>query len=123
MNLFDIICIFIIGYSVGNLRAYYKMRHIIYDVAKREGISIDDDLEDKKSTESLIKKLEVEQINDVMYLYERDTNDFICQANSIEDLAKLAKEYRNIIAATVIHNERVYMFLNGNSKEYNKNES
>jgi hypothetical protein len=116
MNLFDIICIFIIGYSVGGMRAYYKMRHIIYDVAKREGITIDDDLVEEKKPQ--IKKLEVEQINDIMYLYERDTRDFICQANNIEDLAKLAKEYKNIIAATVVYNDRVYMFFNGNSKEY-----
>lgn len=122
MNIFDIIFIFVIGYAVGNLRAYYKLRHIIYDVARREGIDVSE-LEESKEQKSQVKKLEVEQINDIMYLYERDTNDFICQANSIEELAKLAKEYKNVIAATVICNERVYMFINGVSKEFKINES
>ena len=52
-------------------------------------------MEKKNKNTTNVKQLQVEEINNTMYLYERDTHDFICQANTIEDLARLSKEYKN----------------------------
>ena len=69
-------------------------------------------------------EVEVEEIDNVLYLYERDSHDFICQASSIEELAIKAKDYKNVMLATVIHDNKVFMFHNGNAKEYvGQNES
>jgi len=70
------------------------------------------------SGEPEIKKLITEQINGVLYLYNTDTKDFICQGSSIEELAKIAKEYKNINSAAVIHNEKLFFFKNGSCKEH-----
>ena len=114
-----LICIFIIGYVLGQIRAMMKIGNIIREAADNAGIDLEEELERRKQKlANTVKKLEVEQINDILYLYERDTNDFICQANSMEDLAKLANEYKNIALATVIHDNKVFMFSHGVAKEY-----
>ena len=96
-----------------------KIGNIIREAADNAGIDLEEELERRKQKlANPVKKLEVEQINDILYLYERDTNDFICQANSMEDLAKLANEYKNIALATVIHDNKVFMFSHGVAKEY-----
>ena len=114
-----LIFIFVVGYVLGQIRAMMKIGNILREAADNAGIDLEQELERRKQKlTNSVKKLEVEKINDMLYLYERDTNDFICQANSMEDLAKLAKEYKNIALATVIHDNKVFMFKHGVSTEY-----
>ena len=115
MTIMDVLFFVFIGYLVGYVHSLFRVRKIISDIAEESGIDLDEKPEPVKSK---VRKLEVQQINDMLYLYERDTNDFICQANTIEDLAKLAQKYKNINFATVIHDKKVFMFIEGNSKEY-----
>lgn len=123
MTIFDIIAFAFFGYLIGHVHALFRVKKLIKKVAQDNGIDLDE-LEYKESVVvRRVKRLEVEQINDIFYLYEKDTRDFICQASSIEELAKLAKEYKNIVMATVIHDNKVFMFHDGNSKEYKGHES
>jgi hypothetical protein len=46
-------------------------------------------------------------------LYDCDTNDFICQGNSLEQLAQLSREYKKIEYATVKHGEYFVAFIEG----------
>ena len=73
---------------------------------------------EQKPTTPKVYKLETHEENNMLYLYNRDTNSFICQAPTIEELAKLAKDYKNITAASVLHGKKVFMFMDGNAKEY-----
>lgn len=116
MSLFEIIFYIMLGFAIGYFHALFKVKNIIFKVAEENGVDLEEHL--KKKTESRVKQLEVERINDMLYLYERDTHDFICQATTLEDLAKLAQQYKNINFATVLHDQKVFMFVNGNSKEY-----
>lgn len=76
---------------------------------------IEMDIEDKPVVE--IYKLHTEKINDILYLFNYDTKDFVCQANTIEGLAKLANEYKNIKLAAVVHDEKLFLFYNGEVRE------
>lgn len=116
MSIFEIIFFLALGYFIGHVHTLFKLKKLLLDVAEESGIDVSEHTE--KKVESKVKRLEIEQIDDVLYLYERDTHDFICQAHTLDDLAKLAQEYRNINFATVIHDQKVFMFVNGNSKEY-----
>jgi hypothetical protein len=64
-----------------------------------------------------IYKLHTEKINDILYLFNYDTKDFVCQSNTIEGLAKIANEYKNIKLAAVVHEEKIFLFHNGEVKE------
>lgn len=123
MDMFDIILILAIGYFIGKAHAYYSLAKTIRDLAEENGIDIEKDWLNKdedadKTLKDKIHLLRVETVNDVLYLYEKDTNDFVCQGSNIDDLATRAKEYKNILLASVLHNDKVFMFVNGTSKEY-----
>lgn len=110
-----------LGFSLGQAYTALKLSRLLKQVAEEEGIDLDKEIEnvkEKKKQIHQVHKLEVEKINDVLYLFDRDNRDFVCQGSSIEELAKLAKEYKNIVVATVVHGDKVFMFVNGASKEY-----
>lgn len=105
-----------IGYMIGHAATIWKLRGFIKEVAKAEGIDLNEDFTEKPIVE--VHKLEVEEIEKMLYLFDRDTKDFVCQGSTIEELARHAKDYRNIMMATVVHRGKVFMFVNGNSKEF-----
>jgi hypothetical protein len=73
------------------------------------------EIEDKPVVE--ICKLHTEKINDMLYLFNYDTKDFVCQSDTIEGLAKCAKEYKNINLAAVVHDDKLFLFRDGFVKE------
>lgn len=107
-----------IGYFIGYASVIWKLRNFIKDAAIKEGLKINDDFTVAKEEANPVRKLEVEQVGDVLYLYDRESKDFICQAATVDELAKMSKDYKNIALAAVIHKNKVFMFINGNSKEY-----
>jgi hypothetical protein len=111
--------VFWIGYQLGVMRTAWLLRDIIRAGAKKElGMVIDDGyniVDDGKEKEPEVYKLVIEKIKDTLYLYDHE-DDFVCQALTVEDLAKLAKQYKNIDYAAVIFGDEMYMFVNGEVK-------
>ena len=105
----------VIGYLVGEFYCLYRMRHIIMGVAAKEGIYLDEEIEDRVKVIE-VHKLRIQNINDMLYLYT-DAEDFICQAKTLEELASLSQQYKNIKYAAVIHDDKVFTFINGNVTE------
>jgi hypothetical protein len=66
---------------------------------------------------SNVYKLETRLVDDIILLYDRETNDFICQGNSLEQLAQLSKEYKKIEYATVKHGDYFVAFIEGKVTE------
>lgn len=119
MNMLDVLIFFGLGIVIGYVYSLWRIRGVIIKLAEQEGFNLEKNNTIQSTVEKRhVHKLEVEQINQVLYLYDRETKDFVCQGSSIEELATLSKTYKNILSATVIHNDRVYLFLNGNSKEF-----
>jgi hypothetical protein len=109
----------VIGYLIGEFYCLYRMRHIIMDAAAKEGIDIEaelDKMEKAKNNLPEVHKLRIQTIDDILYLYT-DREDFICQAKSVEELASLSQQYKNIKYAAVIHNDKVFTFVNGVATE------
>jgi hypothetical protein len=100
----------VIGYLVGEFYCLFRMRHIIIDVAAKEGIYLDESDSKVKAIE--VHRLRIQTIDDILYLYN-DTEDFICQAKTLEELATLSQQYKNIKYAAVIHDNKVFTFING----------
>jgi hypothetical protein len=107
-----------IGYFIGSMVTVWRLREFFKEAAKAEGIDVGEDFVIKEQKPTEIYKLEIEEINNTLYLFERETHNFICQGSTLEELAKLSKDYKNIALATVIHRNKVFMFVNGLSKEY-----
>jgi hypothetical protein len=102
MTLLDIILILALGWVMGEFYTMYKLRKNI-----RSYLII------QEETRPTVFKLETELVDNTILLYDRDTNDFICQGNSLEQLAQLSREYKKIEYATVKHGDYFVAFIEG----------
>ena len=103
--------IFWIGYQIGMSVTAYRLRYLIYKEARHRGLvkEIDIDLEE----EHIVTQLFVEKANNIFYLYTKDDNTFVCQGSTLEELATLAKKYKNIKYAAVMIDKEIYAFVDG----------
>jgi hypothetical protein len=120
----DIISIFIlvsIGYWLGKSHAYWTIAKSLRELAEDHGIDIQKELskleKEEDEPEKLVYKLKVETHNEVLYLFDKDSDEFICQGSSVQELAKLALERKQIKLAAVLHDQKVFSFKNGESAE------
>ena len=110
--------VFYIGYNLGQIVLSWQLRDLIIKEARKEGFKIDNSyniIEDPDDKPTVLQ-LFVETSNDILYLYERDKNNFICQAKTLEELASLSLKYKNIKYAAVLHGDDVVAFVNGEVK-------
>ena len=107
MTLLDIILILALGWVMGQFYTIYKLRKNLRSV-----IIIQEEV-----SRPNVFKLETEEVDNTILLYDRDTNDFICQGNSLEQLAQLSREYKKIEYATVKHGDYFVAFIEGKVTE------
>ena len=102
-----------IGYQVGYSVLAWRIKDVLIKEAKSEGLDVSM-FEDAKPINT-VSQLFVERANNVLYLYDKEANSFICQASTLEDLARLAKEYKNIKYAAVMDEQAdiVIAFVDG----------
>lgn len=111
--------VFYVGYNLGQIVLSWHLRDIIVREARKDGIRVDSDyniIESDEDGKPNVFQLFVESVNDILYLYDRDQNVFICQAKSMEELAELSLKNNNIKYAAVLHGEQVIAFINGKVK-------
>ena len=110
MEILDIILIFLLGYAFGQIILAYK---IAKNISKQHMLHPEYNIIDYSAKNSnIVRRLKTESVDNTIFLYD-DSNMFICQANTLEDLAKLSKEYKNIDYAVVIHGEEIFRFVHG----------
>ena len=102
----------IIGFILGETVLAFKIRKIL-----KNNVELGERIFPVNSTEPQIYKLFIEVQNDTLYLWDKENNEFVCQAKNINDLAKFALEYRKIQYAAVLHGDDCFMFVNGNVKK------
>jgi len=100
--------IFIIGWNCGSTYTLYKLNHLLVKLAKTLNANVV-----QESGDIDVAHLEIMVHDKILYLYDRVTNDFICQGSTIEELAQLSKEYKNINNALVKHEDSIIMFIDG----------
>lgn len=102
-----LIVAFILGMFVMSKIIYYRIRTTLEEA----GINIE---AEEKVAVNTVKKYFVENINELLYLYEHTTNSFIAQGKTLAELAQLAKE--NSKVAAVSYNKEVFWFVDGEVK-------
>lgn len=107
MTFLDIILILALGWVMGEFYTIYKLRKNLRSV-----IIIQEEVPRPN-----VFKLETEEVDNTILLYDRDTNDFICQGTSLEQLAQLSREYKKIEYATVKHGDYFVAFIEGKVTE------
>ena len=116
--------IFYMGYITGQAVTILRFRSIMRRIAESMGIDVEREIriaeaESKEVSVLKVDKLETETHGDMIYLFDKERNDFICQAKTLDELAKLAKDIKKINKAVVQHNDKTFIFDDGKSEEYN----
>lgn len=115
-----LIIVFVVGFFLGKLYGYYHVVKLMKEIAADNGLDLEKALglkTEEKTTTPEVYKLKVEQHGDMLYLFDYEQDEFICQGSSVQELAKRAKEYKNICIAAVLHGEKVFKFKDGESTE------
>lgn len=102
---------FLVGFIAGETLLAYKLRKFLNKVDIKVGEKV------SSNNKPQIYTLLIEVEKDIFYLWDKDKNEFLCQAKNIDELAKLALEYKNIQYAAVLFGSEYYMFVNGNVKK------
>lgn len=117
--MFEILSIFIlvyIGFVLGQAYQIFKIRGIIKRIAKDNALNIEDMLYDPEEPENSKKEimvLEAEKINGTLLIYDKLTNEFICQAESIEEAARTFNERKKDVYGLIKYDEIDMMFVGG----------
>ena len=93
------------------------------EVAEEQGLDLEKELgivkeqEEARGKPEKVYKLHVEQHGELLYLFEKDSDNFICQGSSVQELCDLAKKHKNVNFAAVMHGDKVFAFKDGISTE------
>lgn len=119
----ELLLVFIAGFIVGEMYGYYKVVKAIRRLAEDNGFDIEKELglnttekDTEKETPS-VYKLNVEQHGEMLYLFDSEKDNFICQGSSVQELCKVAKEQNNVKFAAVKHGDKIFAFKDGVSIE------
>lgn len=104
MDIIFIICIFFLGWFIGTRLLLHNLRTAVQKEAKILGIDLDGD-----ETQDELPHLFTEKENNIILVFDKQTNFFVCQGNTLEDAASKYK----IKKAKVEHEDKLVWFING----------
>ena len=115
MQLLDFLIVFSIGWFGGQWYMAYQLKRNITKIAEKYGMTFDEWSESitevVKDSVKRVPKMFTEYEGNSIYLYMKDTGNFVCQGASLEELARtIAEEYE---AAIVTDKEKLLIFANG----------
>ena len=99
------IIVFILGYNLGEYIMRFRLRAVLKKI---------DNIEEPNKTN--VRALIIDQVDKMLYLRDHDTGSFVCQAETLSDLAKLALSYKKIEYAAVWYDDKFVFFVKGNVK-------
>lgn len=122
MELLLLLILVVVAFQAGKHYGYFKIVKLMKEVAQEQGIDLEKELGLLKEQEEANKtpavyKLEVETHGELLYLFDKETDRFICQGSSVQELAKLAKELKQVNLAAVKYGDKVFAFKDGISTE------
>ncbi len=106
MGLLELFAAFAIGFFLGEVYLAKRIRDVIEIVADA---SDDEDVVE-------VFKLKTIATTDSILLYD-DQDVFICQGKTLAELASRCKEHSNIQFASVMHDDKIVIFMDGEVKE------
>lgn len=114
-NSFWLLLVFIFAFWLGKQWAYTSIAYKFFRLAKQHGIDLDK--EEPIVTINKIPDCNIEVHNDMMYLFEKNTDTFLCQGQTFEELATKLKNHLGITQAKITYNDKNLYLINGEFKK------
>lgn len=117
-----ILLLLVVAFQAGKHYGYYKIVKLMKEVAEEQGLDLEKELglvkeREEQNQSDKVHKLQVEQHGDLLYLFDKESDNFICQGASVQELCDLAKKHKNVNLAAVLHGDKVFAFKDGVSTE------
>jgi type I restriction-modification system DNA methylase subunit len=111
MEIINVGIVFLIGFVLGEVYLAFRIQRVLEDMVEAA-------LEEEAEEESVVEvyKLKTEVTDNSILLYD-EQGLFLCQGNTLQELATLVKERSGIEYAAVMHNNKIFMFMDGVVKE------
>lgn len=116
MDILTFLGIFTTGWICCQFYFTYKIRKVLQKVAEENGMTLDemvDSYMEKGVNVIKVPNYFTESLENSILLYNKDTGDFVSQANSMEELADNVYKFNKIQFATVKHNNKHIWFVEG----------
>jgi hypothetical protein len=116
LEFFILISLMYFAFNMGKAHQLFEMRRTIRKIAEESNVNLDDLLNaatDKELEERNIVLVKTEVIDDTILLYNISTNEFLGQANTIEEAAKVFSERKKNATGAVVHNNDELFFVDG----------
>lgn len=120
MDIIFAISFFVAGWVCAEFYVAYRLRQSIKKIAEDNGLTLEDIEKMFAATVPNVRDLSVELFtesqNKSILLYNKSTNRFVAQAETLEELAENVKQFNNIRLAKVYHNDTQIYFIDGKVK-------
>lgn len=119
MELLVFFQIFLAGWVSCHFYMAWKLRQSLKKVAEENGMTLDElansflGMQGIETKVSKVPNLFTETTGNSILLYNKDTGDFVCQAEDLDKLAELVFQYNKIKYALVKHDSVEYWFVEG----------
>lgn len=107
------ILVFILASYLGYKFALYRVFQTLSEMNRQAKMSSGD----KDDEQHFIPMLRTEKYRSILYLYENESDNFMCQGTDLEDLAHKLLIYKKVGLAIVSHGGQYFTFDNGRVKE------
>lgn len=104
------------AFNMGRAYQLFEMRRTIRKIALENKVNLDDLLEaatDEELKDNNIILVKTEVIDNTILLYNLSTNEFLGQAQTIEEAAKVFCDRKKNSTAAVMHNNTEFFFVDG----------
>jgi len=110
---------FVLGWIVHRIIINHQIRKVLEHIARQHNISLEEMAKEVFDDRKVIRVpyLFTEAVDNSIMLYNKETKQFVCQANSMEELAKNLFAHNKIKFAVVDHNKELIWFVDGEIKK------
>jgi len=105
---------FVIGYYVATFTFARHIKKVIKKIADEHGIDLNE--ADNIPTANKVPVLITEMVDNNFLLYDQK-NNFLCQGNTLDEVAENLLKYKNIKLAMILHENNKFWFVEGKIKK------
>jgi hypothetical protein len=106
---------FAFGWFAHSAYVAWKMNRILRKIAKEHNLSVEEMMEQVSPETKVIKVpyMFTELVNGSIMLYNKETKQFVSQADNLDKLAQNLMEHNKVKMAVVNHNNQMLWFVDG----------
>lgn len=114
-DIFYTVSVFYLGWKLSEIFQLIKVKYAVERLLEARGLTLEEAVDAPDDVTILV--LEIEEVGDVKLLYDKEDKEFICQGNTMEELAIRFNEKKKKSLGALKHNDTNLYFIEGKVKD------